>query len=224
MERWSRGLNSRIDSISSPKYSSRTGCSRVGGENVDDATAHAELAQRLDQRMTPVAGGGQGLDKLLEREFLTGDDPQRAADEALARLHPLEPGEQRGQNHVDLARGAAVEGLDALADVVGMRGEGAVGIDAEGRKGDDAAVALGVRLKGSQVEQHRLPVDAARQHHRQGSPDLFLQARQHRGPVAARDPLENDRVAVGERAHRFPHGGMSRNDVGDGSEHDPVGR
>ncbi len=62
-ERWVSGSKRRMDSISSPKKSMRTGRSDLGRVDVEDAAAEGDLAGHLDHIDAGVADGEEMLDE-----------------------------------------------------------------------------------------------------------------------------------------------------------------
>ena len=74
--RWSATANQRISSTVSPQNSTRSGCSSVGREDVEDAAADGELAAPLDQVDAGVGGGGERARRSSSR---SASSPGRSA-------------------------------------------------------------------------------------------------------------------------------------------------
>ncbi len=64
------GSNRRMDSISSPKNSMRTGCVLLGREHIQDAAADRILARHLDRIVPLVADAFEVRGEIVERHFV----------------------------------------------------------------------------------------------------------------------------------------------------------
>ena len=197
-----------------------------GREYIDDAAPDGELPQRFDQRVTLITRFDELFDQLLGRPPDTGLEVQDPAQETLAALQPLEPRERRRQDHVDPPPDAAIERLNSFPDDVGVRRQRAVRIDAQRWERDHAPVPVGGGVKGAQVEQQRLSIDATGQDDGQRPADGLLQPGQHRGPEATGQTLQHQPLAGGHRAHRGLDTGMLRYNLRNCSQHgnEPLGK
>ena len=114
------------------------------GEDVDDASAHGELASLLDPVDALVAGARERLGEAVEAGLLADHEPHRLRSRGVRR-HPL--GERRGRRADEPAGGEDVEGAGALADEVRRRLEAGGVRDAAAREQRDAARRRGTTTR-----------------------------------------------------------------------------
>ena len=132
------GENARIDSISSPKNSTRSGSRPVVGKTSTMPAAHGELAALVDALDARVARERERLGERLDADSPPGAKLERLRPLA-ARRQPLRERE-RGRAHEPPA-GEDVERACPLADEVRRRLEPGVPADAAARQEPDARLA-----------------------------------------------------------------------------------
>ncbi len=149
LERWVSGSNLRMDSISSPKKSMRTGRSMLGAVDVDDAAADGELAGHLDDIDAGVADGEEMLDEHVG-DVLFADaemEGEAAVEVAGEELHAggFDGGDDEARAGVvrgDLPEGGGAGLLDLGVGGEVFEGEDVVGGEAEDGFGGERSCEL----------------------------------------------------------------------------------
>ena len=103
-ERCVSGSNRRMDSISSPKNSTRTGRSISGRVDVQDAAAQRDLAGHLDDIHPGVADREQMLDQHLGQILFAALQVQRKGSVVVARKEPHAGGFDRRDDEAGVRR------------------------------------------------------------------------------------------------------------------------